>query len=355
MEQYIDNKLIVDKNKEGVTDYSVQAEWDAGADDDHSKDAAREESLSEPSDEDLAEIEAEIEAETDDAKAVTNYSTDLVGVYLTEIGRYPILSSEEMMALFERYSNGDMEAKREIVNHNLKLVVPIARHYSHRGMELLDVIQEGNLGLIKAVERYDRHKGFAFSTYATWWIRQACQRSVNNLGRAIRIPIHVKEDSNRLLTIARAYEARTGQSPNIEDYMKETGWNKDRVSRALESLEAIESLDKYAFSGSEGDNDTTIADFISENGIDRRIKSPEEEAENIALENAMTNVLDDLDERQRDVIILRYGLYGNESHTLEQVGEMYGLSRERIRQIEAAAMRRLRHPARIRKLADFIA
>lgn len=271
---------------------------------------------------------------------------DPVRMYLKEIGKIPLLSSEEELRLAKRMSEGDESAKEKLAEANLRLVVSIAKRYAGRGMQLLDLIQEGNLGLIKAVEKFDYQKGFKFSTYATWWIRQAITRSIADQARTIRIPVHMVESMNRVIRTSRSLLQELGREPGPDEIADRLGMPVQKVQEILNiSMEPV-SLETPI--GEE--DDSHLSDFIR----DEHIPVPAEAAAYTILQEQLASVLSTLTEREQRVLCLRFGLEDGRSRTLEEVGREFHVTRERIRQIEAKALRKLRHPSRSRKLRDYL-
>ncbi len=271
---------------------------------------------------------------------------DPVRIYLKEIGRYDLLSAEEELALAKRMSEGDEAAKARLAESNLRLVVSIAKRYSGRGMQLLDLVQEGNLGLMKAVDKFDYRKGYKFSTYATWWIRQAITRAIADQSRTIRIPVHMVETMNRVIRTSRRLLQEFGREPTEEEIAAALHMEPERVSEILKiSLEPV-SLETPV--GEE--DDTHLGDFIS----DDRAMVPADAATFTVLQEQLVEVLSTLTEREQKVLRLRFGLDDGRARTLEEVGKEFCVTRERIRQIEAKALRKLRHPSRSRKLKDYL-
>lgn len=271
---------------------------------------------------------------------------DPVRMYLKEIGKVPLLSAEEEIELAKKMEMGDLEAKQRLAEANLRLVVSIAKRYVGRGMLFLDLIQEGNLGLIKAVEKFDYRKGFKFSTYATWWIRQAITRAIADQARTIRIPVHMVETINKLIRVQRQLLQELGREPYPEEIAKEMQLPVDRVREIQKISQEPVSLETPI--GEE--EDSHLGDFIQ----DDNVPVPAEAAAFTLLKEQLTEVLDTLTEREQKVLRLRFGLDDGRARTLEEVGKEFDVTRERIRQIEAKALRKLRHPSRSRKLKDYL-
>ncbi|MBC8079357.1 MAG: RNA polymerase sigma factor RpoD [Gorillibacterium sp.] len=271
---------------------------------------------------------------------------DPVRMYLKEIGRVPLLSAEEEVALAKRIENGDDEAKRRLAEANLRLVVSIAKRYVGRGMLFLDLIQEGNMGLIKAVEKFDHKKGYKFSTYATWWIRQAITRAIADQARTIRIPVHMVETINKLIRVSRQLLQELGREPAPEEIAKEMELSVEKVREIMKIAQEPVSLETPI--GEE--DDSHLGDFIE----DQEALAPADAAAYELLKEQLEDVLDTLTEREENVLRLRFGLDDGRTRTLEEVGKVFGVTRERIRQIEAKALRKLRHPSRSKRLKDFL-
>lgn len=270
---------------------------------------------------------------------------DPVRMYLKEIGKVPLLSAEEEIVLAQRMQEGDQEAKKKLAEANLRLVVSIAKRYVGRGMLFLDLIQEGNLGLIKAVEKFDYTKGFKFSTYATWWIRQAITRAIADQARTIRIPVHMVETINKLMRVSRQLLQELGRDPQPEEIAKRMEMPVSKVREIMKISQEPVSLETPI-----GEEDSHLGDFIP----DEDIPVPAEAAAFTLLKEQLIEVLDTLTEREQKVLRLRFGLDDGRARTLEEVGKEFSVTRERIRQIEAKALRKLRHPSRSKKLKDYL-
>ena len=301
-----------------------------------------------PDVEDLSDIEEVSVEEINDTDAlVDSFSTDdPVRMYLKEIGKVPLLTPEEEVALAIRMAEGDEEAKHRMTEANLRLVVSIAKRYVGRGMLFLDLIQEGNLGLIKAVEKFDHNKGFKFSTYATWWIRQAITRAIADQARTIRIPVHMVETINKTIRVSRQLLQELGHDPSAEDIAKVMEMPVEKVRDILKIAQEPVSLETPI--GEE--EDSHLGDFIP----DEDASEPSEAASFSLLREQLEEVLDTLAPREKKVLELRFGILDGRTRTLEEVGKEFNVTRERIRQIEAKALRKLRHPSRSKKLKDFL-
>ena len=295
---------------------------------------------------DLSE-EDEIDMENIDLSVPEGVSIeDPVRMYLKEIGKVPLLSAEEEISLAQRMEEGDEEAKKRLAEANLRLVVSIAKRYVGRGMLFLDLIQEGNLGLIKAVEKFDYRKGYKFSTYATWWIRQAITRAIADQARTIRIPVHMVETINKLIRVSRQLLQELGREPTPEEIAEEMHMSVERVREILKISQEPVSLETPI--GEE--EDSHLGDFIQ----DDNVPVPADAAAFTMLKEQLEEVLGTLTEREQKVLRLRFGLDDGRARTLEEVGKEFNVTRERIRQIEAKALRKLRHPSRSRKLKDYL-
>ena len=267
-------------------------------------------------------------------------------MYLKEIGRIPLLTPDEELALSERINNNDEDAKRILAESNLRLVVSIAKRYVGRGLLFLDLIQEGNIGLMKAVDKFDSNRGYKFSTYATWWIRQAITRALADQARTIRVPVHMVETINKMVRVQRQLTLELNREPSEEEIAKKMNVSVDKVREVIKISQDPVSLETPI--GEE--DDSHLGDFIK----DESSLSPEEYTENEILKEEIDDVLQSLQQREQEVLRLRFGLKDGTCHTLEEVGKKFNVTRERIRQIEAKALRKLRHPSRAKKLRDFM-
>ena len=302
--------------------------------------------LDEPDIEDLENVE-EIKLEDMDVTNIEGVSVDdPVRMYLREIGKIPLLTYEEEADLAQRIVNGDEEAKQKLAESNLRLVVSIAKKYVGRGMLFLDLIQEGNMGLIKAVEKFDYNKGFKFSTYATWWIRQAITRAIADQARTIRIPVHMVETINKLIRTSRQLLQQNGREPTPEEIAKEMEISVEKVMEIQKIAQDPVSLETPI--GEE--DDSHLGDFIQ----DEDSPAPQDSAAHTLLREQLEEVMDTLTPREAMVLKLRFGLEDGKARTLEEVGKQFDVTRERIRQIEAKALRKLRHPSRSKKLRDYM-
>ncbi|CAI3349085.1 RNA polymerase sigma factor RpoD [Enterococcus cecorum] len=289
----------------------------------------------------------EEEVDARDLSAPTGVKiNDPVRMYLKEIGRVPLLTADEEVSLALKIEQGDQEAKQRLAEANLRLVVSIAKRYVGRGMQFLDLIQEGNMGLMKAVEKFDYRKGFKFSTYATWWIRQAITRAIADQARTIRIPVHMVETINKLIRIQRQLLQELGKEPTPEQIAEKMEMPTEKVREILKIAQEPVSLETPI--GEE--DDSHLGDFIE----DQEATSPAEHAAYELLKEQLEDVLDTLTDREENVLRLRFGIDDGRTRTLEEVGKVFGVTRERIRQIEAKALRKLRHPSRSKQLKDFL-
>ena len=293
---------------------------------------------------DLAGLEEEDLVDPVDLAAEYNLD-DPVRMYLKEIGQIKLLSADEEVELAKKVSEGDQKAKNKLTEANLRLVVSIAKKYSGRGLHILDLIQEGNTGLIRAVDKFDWTKGNKFSTYATWWIRQAITRAIADQARTIRVPVHMVEVINKATRCNRKLVQELGREPTVEEIAAELGLPVEKIIEANRTAADTLSLDTPV-----GDEeDTSIGSFVE----DERTPGPADATSNALLAEALKEILDTLTEREADVLRMRFGMYDGRTHTLEEVGQIFGVTRERIRQIENKAIRKLRHPSRAKKIKDF--
>ena len=295
-------------------------------------------------DDDMVIEDGNVDLEASLPKGIT--VDDPVRMYLKEIGKVPLLSADEEIELAKKMEKGDEEAKKKLCEANLRLVVSIAKRYVGRGMLFLDLIQEGNLGLIKAVDKFDWRKGYKFSTYATWWIRQAITRSIADQARTIRIPVHMVETINKLIRVSRQLLQEYGREPSPDEIAAEMDISEDKVREILKIAQEPVSLETPI--GEE--EDSHLGDFIP----DEEVPAPAEAAAFSMLKEQLVEVLDTLTEREQKVLKLRFGLEDGRARTLEEVGKQFDVTRERIRQIEAKALRKLRHPSRSKKLKDYL-
>lgn len=271
---------------------------------------------------------------------------DPVRMYLKEIGTVPLLSADEEIELSKRKAEGDEYAKERLIEANLRLVVSIAKRYTGRGMSFLDLVQEGNLGLIKGVEKFDYTKGFKLSTYATWWIRQSVTRALADQARTIRVPVHMVETINKMSKMQRKLTLELGYEPSIPELAKALDMSEDKVQEIMQIAREPASLETPI--GEE--DDSNLGDFVADNTV----VTPEQNVESVMLREQIDTLLGDLKERERQVIVLRFGLEDGHPHTLEEVGKEFNVTRERIRQIEAKALRKLRNPVRSKRIRDFL-
>ncbi len=293
---------------------------------------------------DLVNIDEEELVDPVDLAAEYNLD-DPVRMYLKEIGQVKLLSAEEEVELAKQVAEGDQEAKNKLTEANLRLVVSIAKKYSGRGLHILDLIQEGNTGLIRAVDKFDWTKGNKFSTYATWWIRQAITRAIADQARTIRVPVHMVEVINKATRCNRKLVQELGREPTVEEIAAELNLPVEKIIEANRTAADTLSLDTPV-----GDEeDTSIGSFVE----DERTPGPADATSNALLAEALKEILDTLTEREADVLRMRFGMYDGRTHTLEEVGQIFGVTRERIRQIENKAIRKLRHPSRAKKIKDF--
>ncbi len=295
-------------------------------------------------DDDMVIEDGNVDLEASLPKGIT--VDDPVRMYLKEIGKVPLLSADEEIELAKKMEKGDEEAKKKLCEANLRLVVSIAKRYVGRGMLFLDLIQEGNLGLIKAVDKFDWRKGYKFSTYATWWIRQAITRSIADQARTIRIPVHMVETINKLIRVSRQLLQEYGREPSPDEIAAEMDISEEKVREILKIAQEPVSLETPI--GEE--EDSHLGDFIP----DEEVPAPAEAAAFSMLKEQLVEVLDTLTEREQKVLKLRFGLEDGRARTLEEVGKQFDVTRERIRQIEAKALRKLRHPSRSKKLKDYL-
>lgn len=305
--------------------------------------------IEEPAPDELVEEEEESEDILEQGQYFDDASDDSVRLYLREIGKIPLLTAEEELALAHRVVAGEKKAKDKMAEANMRLVVSIAKRYSGRGLDFLDLIQEGNTGLLRAVEKFDPDKGFKFSTYATWWIRQAITRAIADQARTIRIPVHMVETINKLLRTQRRMTQELNREPTIEELAEELEMESSKVEYVIKIKQDITSLD--AGVGRDGeDEDSVLGDFIE----DGDSATPEESATSQLLKEQVKEVLSSLSDREQKILKMRFGLNGSKSHTLEEVGKEFAVTRERIRQIEAKALAKLRKHKDSKKLHEYI-
>ncbi|MBD5545189.1 MAG: RNA polymerase sigma factor RpoD [Lachnospiraceae bacterium] len=359
-EEKLKNLLSLAKKKKNVLEYQEISDFFAGMSLEEEQfdkiletlehagvDVLRITEEDEPDEEIILAEEEEVDVENIDLSVPDGVSIeDPVRMYLKEIGKVPLLSAEEEIELAKKMETGDEEAKKRLAEANLRLVVSIAKRYVGRGMLFLDLIQEGNLGLIKAVEKFDYRKGYKFSTYATWWIRQAITRAIADQARTIRIPVHMVETINKLIRVSRQLLQELGREPTPEEIAAEINMPEDRVREILKISQEPVSLETPI--GEE--EDSHLGDFIQ----DDNVPVPADAAAFTLLREQLGEVLDTLTEREQKVLKLRFGLDDGRARTLEEVGKEFNVTRERIRQIEAKALRKLRHPSRSRKLKDYL-
>ena len=304
-------------------------------------------------DDDIEPIDDELEKEEEenvDLDAVNLLegigTEDPVRMYLKEIGTVPLLTADEEYSLATRKANGDEDAKQRLIEANLRLVVSIAKRYTGRGMSFLDLVQEGNLGLIKGVEKFDPEKGFKLSTYATWWIRQSVTRALADQARTIRVPVHMVETINKMSKMQRKLTLELGYEPSVKELAEHLDMTEEKVQEIMQIAREPASLETPI--GEE--DDSNLGDFVA----DSNIVSPEGNVESVMLREHIDSLLEDLKERERQVIVLRFGLEDGHPRTLEEVGKEFNVTRERIRQIEAKALRKLRNPVRSKRIRDFL-
>ena len=301
---------------------------------------------------DLAELEDE--EELNDEELVGNYTDDIsddsVRMYLREIGKIPLLTLEEESELSKKAMAGDRKAKDRMAEANMRLVVSIAKRYSGRGLDLLDLIQEGNTGLLRAVDKFDPEKGFKFSTYATWWIRQAITRAIADQARTIRIPVHMVETINKLMRTQRRLTQELNRDPTNEELAKEMDMEVEKIEHIMKIKQDITSLDAGIGRDDNDGEESTLGDFIE----DEDTASPEESASSQLLKEQVREILGSLSDRERKILEMRFGLNGTKSHTLEEVGLEFAVTRERIRQIEAKALLKLRKHKDSKKLHEYL-
>lgn len=307
------------------------------------------EPVDEPHIDDLLDEEEEDVEVLNAGQYFDDVSDDSVRLHLREIGKIPLLTAEEELELAKRVVEGDKRAKDKMAEANMRLVVSIAKRYSGRGLDFLDLIQEGHTGLLRAVEKFDPDKGFKFSTYATWWIRQAITRAIADQARTIRIPVHMVETINKLLRTQRRMTQELNREPSIEELAKELEMEPEKVEYVIKIKQDISSLD--AGVGRDGeDEDSVLGDFIE----DEDTATPEESAANQLLKEQVQAILSTLSEREQKIIKMRFGLVNGKSHTLEEVGQEFAVTRERIRQIEAKALAKIRKHKDARKLYEYL-
>jgi len=305
--------------------------------------------IEEPAPEELEDEEEDDEDVLNQGQYFDDASDDSVRLYLREIGKIPLLNSQEELALAHRVVAGEKKAKDKMAEANMRLVVSIAKRYSGRGLDFLDLIQEGNTGLLRAVEKFDPDKGFKFSTYATWWIRQAITRAIADQARTIRIPVHMVETINKLLRTQRRMTQELNREPTIEELAKELEMEPDKVEYVIKIKQDITSLD--AGVGRDGeDEDSVLGDFIE----DEDGTTPEESATSQLLKEQVQAILSTLSDREQKIVKMRFGLENGKSHTLEEVGQEFAVTRERIRQIEAKALAKLRKHKDAKKLHEYL-
>ncbi|MDR2524423.1 MAG: RNA polymerase sigma factor RpoD [Candidatus Nomurabacteria bacterium] len=302
-----------------------------------------------PKDSDLEDEEETTEEETIDESYLDDVTDDSVRMYLREIGKIPLLTQEEEMKLAKQVVKGNKKAKDKMAEANMRLVVSIAKRYSGRGLDFLDLIQEGNTGLLRAVEKFDPEKGFKFSTYATWWIRQAITRAIADQARTIRIPVHMVETINKLLRTQRRMTQELNREPSIDELAREMDMEPDKIKYVIKIKQDISSLDATIGRDSD-DEDSALGNFVED---DNAVK-PEDAAAQQLLKEQISEILHNLSDREQKILRMRFGLDGGRSHTLEEVGQEFDVTRERIRQIEAKAINKLRRHKDIQRLHEYI-
>ena len=306
--------------------------------------------IDEPAIDDLLDEEEADEDALNAGQYFDDVSDDSVRLYLREIGKIPLLSAEEELELAQKVVAGDKKAKDKMAEANMRLVVSIAKRYSGRGLDFLDLIQEGNTGLLRAVEKFDPDKGFKFSTYATWWIRQAITRAIADQARTIRIPVHMVETINKLLRTQRRMTQELNREPSIEELAKELEMEPEKVEYVIKIKQDITSLDAGVGRDGDGEDESVLGDFIE----DEDSATPEESATSQLLKEQVQSVLSTLSDREQKIIKMRFGLENGKSHTLEEVGQEFAVTRERIRQIEAKALAKLRKHKDAKKLHEYL-
>ena len=330
----LDDKTLVDENELGGDQAVAAPAADFG----------------EPNIDDLDEEDSDTPEDVlNNGQYFDDISDDSVRLHLREIGKIPLLNAEEELALAKRVQQGDKKAKDKMAEANMRLVVSIAKRYSGRGLDFLDLIQEGHTGLLRAVEKFDPDKGIKFSTYATWWIRQAITRAIADQARTIRIPVHMVETINKLLRTQRRMTQELNREPSIEELAKELEMEPEKVEYVMKIKQDISSLDA-GVGRDDGEEDTTLGEFIE----DEDTVTPEESASNQLLKEQVQGVLGTLSDREQKIIKMRFGLDNGKSHTLEEVGQEFAVTRERIRQIEAKALAKLRKHKDAKKLYEYL-
>jgi RNA polymerase primary sigma factor len=319
-----------------------------GMDDNNAKTLTADDDF-DPKDSDLEDEEETTEEETIDESYLDDVTDDSVRMYLREIGKIPLLTQEEEMKLAKQVVKGNKKAKDKMAEANMRLVVSIAKRYSGRGLDFLDLIQEGNTGLLRAVEKFDPEKGFKFSTYATWWIRQAITRAIADQARTIRIPVHMVETINKLLRTQRRMTQELNREPSIDELAREMDMEPDKIKYVIKIKQDISSLDATIGRDSD-DEDSALGNFVED---DNAVK-PEDAAAQQLLKEQISEILHNLSDREQKILRMRFGLDGGRSHTLEEVGQEFDVTRERIRQIEAKAINKLRRHKDIQRLHEYI-